>query len=497
MLNNSIAGTLPKKLIQPTNIAIAASVLIHGAFLYFGIPYINSELPEENDNPDLTRNVPIIELTPEEQTRLPNLEQELPEIPIFNSAPDLPSTQGLPPLPPLPPAFAPGASLQPIFTPFSSNLPSIPLPPPPPPMSFPSSSGSLILPPPPPPNKLPISRNLPAPPPPLNSEIKPSFPNSPQSFSPQTPTDNTRSITPIQPTQTEPSREQIIAKRQQNLLASIDRLGRNLQKDERNTSPEEGNKNYLNWLTKIKAAKPTIANLNGTYPKDACLRGLEGSASYGVLVNTQGKVVETELIRSAGYPILNKQALRDVYAETYINQTGQLQPFQVNVNFNRNDRVCPSLSVPRSKGLEPSPGINNLPSRSPISAPAPQNFGESRESGTRSNFTPKQQVDRVPSLLPTPASINNQNLSNTRTEIDSTPSRSPIPASVNNQNPANTNAQVDSTPPRSPNPASVPQTPSEQPPLNNTRLQPTSPLDRQRILEKQRAIEAPFKAIGK
>jgi TonB family protein len=466
MFNNSIAGTLPKKLIQPTNLAIAASALIHGAFLYFGFPYINSELPEENDNPDLTRNVPIIELTPEEQTRLPNLEQQLPDIPIVDRAPDLSSMQGLPPLPPLPPAIAPGSSLQPVFTPFSSDLPSIPLPPPPPPMPFPSSQ-SINLPPLPPPSKLPISKNLPAPPPPLNSEIKPSFPNSPQTFSPQVPTDNTQPVAPIQPTQIEPNREQIIAKRQQNLLASIDRLGRNLQKDERNTSPEEGNKNYLNWLAKIKAAKPTITNLNGTYPKDACLRQIEGSASYGVLIDTQGKVVESELIRSSGYPVLNKQALRDINASTYINQTGQLQPFQVNVNFKHDDRVCPSLGIPRSSKLEPSQGINNLPSRSPIPAPVPQNSGN--------NITPKPIRDRILTPSPIPNPVPQNPVSNTAPK----PIRDRIP-----------------TPSPIPNP--VPQLPPTNPQLNNTRLQLTAPLnkqtilDRQRIIEKQRAIEAPL-----
>jgi TonB family protein len=472
MFNNSIAGTLPKKLIQPTNIAIAASVLIHCAFLYFGIPYINSELPEENDDPDLTRNVPIIELTPEEQTRLPNLSEQLPEIPVFNQAPDLSQIQGLPSLPPLPPLppIASSSSWQPIFTPLPPNA-SIPLPPPPPPMSFPSSV-SITLPPPPPLSKLPITKNLPAPPPPLNGEIKPPSLNLPQTFSPQTPT-NTQPVEPIQPNQIQPSREQIIARRQQNLLASIDRLGRNLQKDERNTSPEEGNKNYLNWLTRIKTAKPTIANLNGTYPKDACLRKLEGSASYGVLVDTQGKVVETELIRSAGYPILNKQALRDINAQTYINQTGQVQPYQVNVNFERSDRVCPSLGIPRSNKLEPSQSTNNIPSRSPISTPAPQNPGAFKESGTESNITPNPQSDRTPVTSPIPAPVNQNPESNLKP-----------------------NPQSDRTPVTSSIPAPVDRIPSVNPQLNNTRLQPTIPLnrqtilDRQKILEKQKAIES-------
>jgi TonB family protein len=387
MTNHSIAATLPKKLIQPTNLAIAASVAIHGAIFYFGFPALNYE-PPEGDR-DFSRNVPVIELTPTEQTRLPDLSGRLAEAPIFNkTTPHLPQSQGLPPLPPIPPlpstSFNNSAS-QPFFPPLPPNLSSIPLPPPPPTLPLPSPSATITLPP-PPISKLPSSKNLPAPPPPaLNGEIKPyTLTLPPSNLNPQPPLASLPprenlppTSQPTQPTQPiAPSKEQIIAQRQQNLIASISSLGRNLQRDESNTTNDEANKNYLGWLNKVQVAKPKVDSFIGTYPKDACIRRLSGEVTYGMVVDPQGKIVETELIKSAGYPILNKQALRDINGRSYLNQTGQLQPYRVTVGFNYSEQVCPSLAAPRLKPLEPSnSAVSRQPSAVSRQEKAPQQEG--------------------------------------------------------------------------------------------------------------------------
>jgi TonB family protein len=409
MLNNSIAGTLSKKLLHSNNIAIAASIVCHASIFYFGLPNLMSDPLEDNSSIDLSRSVPTIELTPTELNRLPDFSNALAGLPILQgTTPNLPQPPGLPPLPPIPPlpsAIAPNSNnIAPTFLPpLPPSLSSIPLPPPPPLTSLPAAPLSIKLPPPPSSSKLSTAKNFPAPPPPnfdRGANI-PTLPqsnfNPPQPFPDRLPVNNLPgSNQQIQPTQPiAPTREQITTQRQQNLVASISELGKNLQKDESNTSNESANKNYVDWLTKVKVAQPLVANISGTYPKDACLRRLTGTATYGAVVDPQGNIVETELIQSAGYPILNKQALRDVNAQRFANQTGQLQPYRIQVSFDYNQQVCPSLGIPRSRNLEPSRESNKKLLPTPI--PAPENKTPSREAES----SPKE------SPLPTPQPENN------------------------------------------------------------------------------------------
>ncbi|MGL5876878.1 MAG: TonB family protein, partial [Xenococcaceae cyanobacterium] len=424
MLNNSIAGTRSKKLLHSNPIAIATSVVLHGLVFYFGLPNLMSDPLEDNSSIDLSRSVPTIELTPTEQNRLPDFSNALAGLPILQgTTPNLPQPPGLPPLPPIPPlpsAIAPNSnSIDPTFLPpLPPSLSAIPLPPPPPLTPLPAEPLSIKLPPPPPTSKLPIAKNLPAPPPPNFDRganiptLPPSNFNPQQPFADRLPTNNLpasdRQIQPTQPVRQNqpiaPTREQITAQRQQNLVASISELGKNLQKDEKNTSNESANKNYVDWLTKVRVAQPLVANIPGTYPKDACLRRLQGAATYGAVVDLQGNILETELIQSAGYPILNRQALRDINAQRFANQTGQLQPYRIKVSFDYNQQVCPSLGIPRSRNLEPSRESNNKLLPTPV--PAPENNLLEKKSPLPTP-APENNLLEKKSPLPTPTPENN------------------------------------------------------------------------------------------
>ena len=313
----SIIQTLPAKLLQPTSIAIFASTGIHALILGVALPSPPMFSPEQQIT---ARNVRILELTPAEQNRLPDFSvpPPPPNVPPFPNTPIFNPIKALP-LPPFP------------------NFKTFPLPPirvtlpPPPPFAArnsPTESEKPI-------NRLPTFPPLQSPLPPrelINSQREEIAANS-----------DTESNSPPTP----PTTADIVAQRQQKLVARIRQRRESLQADKTNTTNEEATKNYVNWLVAMKADKPKEVNITGTYPKDACLRKLQGTTAYGVLVDAEGKVTNLQLVKSAGYPILNQQAQKDIESHSFENQTDQPKPYFVNVNFEYDAEICPSLAVTR------------------------------------------------------------------------------------------------------------------------------------------------------
>ncbi len=313
----SIIQTLPAKLLQPTSIAIFASTGIHALMLGVALP----SLPMFSSEQQMTaRTVRILKLTPAEQNRLPDFSvpPPPPNVPPFPNTPIFNPIKALP-LPPFP------------------NFKTFPLPPirvtlpPPPPFAArnsPTESEKPI-------NRLPTFPPLSSPLPPrelINSQREEIAANS-----------DTESNSPPTP----PTTADIVAQRQQKLVARIRQRRESLQADKTNTTNEEATKNYVNWLVAMKADKPKELNITGTYPKDACLRKLQGTTAYGVLVDAEGKVTNLQLVKSAGYPILNQQAQKDIESHSFENQTDQPKPYFVNVNFEYDAEICPSLAVTR------------------------------------------------------------------------------------------------------------------------------------------------------
>ena len=118
-----------------------------------------------------------------------------------------------------------------------------------------------------------------------------------------------------------------------------------LEKKTENTSNEDARKNYVDWAKKVQTVQAKEVTLQGTYPRDACIRKLEGTSTYGVTVNASGTVVNTTLIKSSGYGIFNNQALSQINGRSFANSSGGNQPYHVYVNFKYDQNICPSLSV--------------------------------------------------------------------------------------------------------------------------------------------------------
>lgn len=413
------------KPIQPTQIAIIISVVLHLLLLRYGLPKLS--LAQKNSAEDFA--VPLVELSPQEQTRLPNLSPEptwnnipLPEgVRPFALSPSIPTNPNilpnlppvplppppqyfnLPPLPPIPPL--PSFPSTDIKLPPVGDLSSIPSPPPLPPID--SDGGEAIKPasePEPPPEKLP--------------EEKPPEPKPPQA------------VAPPQPEPQVPP-EQIAAQRQQQLDRGVRNLSASLKEEKIGTTDEEARKNYVAWLNEVGTSQPEKLDLKGTYPRDACIRRLEGKTVFGIVVNPQGQVIDLDLIKSGGYSIFNQQASEDIAARPFKNDTDKPKPYQVTVDFKYDPEICPSLSLPslardkqptteteEPKTPKPKPEATEQPSTPPSVAPKPK--PEATET------TPDSPVE--PSKQPAPAQpANESEATETLPNSPAEPPRQPAP----------------------------------------------------------------------
>jgi TonB family protein len=169
--------------------------------------------------------------------------------------------------------------------------------------------------------------------------------------------------------------ETLREQRIRRLVAESIQGAESLIADRTNTSNEEAMRNNLNWMTKVGEVKPTAITIAGTYPQSACIRRLEGTSVYGVMVDAQGRVTNSPslpyLIKSAGYPVLNQQALKDIRGGSFTNATGQPQPYRVTVNFTYNAKICPSLTLAQPESTRDKPTLEPQKPVPETSSPAP------------------------------------------------------------------------------------------------------------------------------
>ena len=348
-------------LISPGQFCLLLSVALHLLVLRFGLPTIKF------NNDSGRREVSTIELNPEQQARLPDLypQLETPEVPDPSNLPEPDLSEPAAPFA-IPPSLIPGIG-------DSANLPPLTIPPPPqfdipplPPLTditLPPVGDLSDLPLPPAVNpedfkvdpiklpsnigQVPEPSDKPAVPQQTNSPVKPpTTATEPESKSPETEAQAQPKPKP------EPTPEQIAAQKVAESQKRIDNLRQSLTKTEAGTTDEDARKNYIAWLAKVKAVEPDNIEIEGSYPRDACIRRLKGSSIFGVVVNAKGEVVALDLIKGAKYPIFNQQASKDLGDRTLDNETEQPKPYQVTVNYEYDPEICPSLTLPSIRRAE-------------------------------------------------------------------------------------------------------------------------------------------------
>ena len=329
---------LSHKFLNASQIAILLSLGLHLLVYKYGFPtLLIKEEPRNRDN-----TVSTIALNPLEQTRLPNLEPQL-NIPTFNNTP---LDEAAPPFAlPLPPNFDPSASLPPIpVPPVSSDIEL-------PPLGI-TDLADLPLPP-----SLEDFDSLTPPDAPVTTPEAEGAEEAEE-------VEEAKEVEEVEeaeeaeeaevPPEDRPTPEQIAVVRQQKLQGNIRDLSLNLQKQDIATTDEEARKNYVNWLSKIEDVEPEAVEITGIYPKDACIRRLEGTSVYGVVVDENNTVVALELIKGAEYPIFNERASKDIQQHDFANETQEITPYQVTVDYKYDEEICPSLTLP-SLREEPVP----------------------------------------------------------------------------------------------------------------------------------------------
>ncbi len=170
----------------------------------------------------------------------------------------------------------------------------------------------------------------------------------------------------------------VLSSQRESLVAEIRERRELMAENLANTTPQEANRNWLNWVEAVKNVEPQTKSLVGDYPRDACLKKLEGKAVYGALVNTSGAIADVELIQSSGYGVLNEQARQTINNHNF-GSLPQQTPFQVTVDFKYNEQICPSLTVggpPEQKETTtpttPTQAAPTAPQARPQNEPRPQ-----------------------------------------------------------------------------------------------------------------------------
>ena len=354
---------LSKKWINPSSLAIAASIGLHGIIL--GLVWPNLSSWSQDESTAVEAPVDVIELTAAEQARLPDLEPKpinFEELLNIDNLPDAnPSPLQLPPLAssalPSPLSNLPPITSLPPLT-FNNRIPIAP--------SLPRAIPYRRIPSPPRPN-------LPAPPPLSSSQTL----RQNLKFDPPRPLIGP-DIIKRKPDPKLPGEEDsaVEASDTQPLAPPVPpQLQAALQRDDANTTDGEANNNSLAWMQKTgkSVKKSQSVGLSGNYPKAACLNKLNGAAVYGVTVNAQGRAVSAPyLIRSSGYGIFNQQAIQDIRSYTFPTGAGS---YYATVSYRYSPKACPNVpsSSPQTPTIEET---SNPPTRqTPVLTPQNQPAG--------------------------------------------------------------------------------------------------------------------------
>lgn len=330
---------------NPSAVSAIASLGLHG-LLFLVLPFLPYAASKARE-PEIQRPVNVVELTPEEQKRLPDFSTTVPpiELPPISQAPRSNSSDLFSlPSPPKPPSND--------FSSDSLLAPPLPIfiPPLPPPTQIPSFSIQI---PPTPTQSAPVQPSpspqatQPAPSPTPTgtpSEPSPSVAVEPGPESPQAEVP-TESPSPSPRTQ-----EQI----RQDLVARQQELRELYTYNPAGTTIEDSNIAFGNWFREVFGedygegdSKPALKETTAEYPRQACPLKQTRRAVVGVVVDADNQIVrEPQVLQSSGYQLFNQEALKVVESYAFENSTGEEQPYLIGVKFEYSEDICPAGLTP-------------------------------------------------------------------------------------------------------------------------------------------------------
>lgn len=346
---------------QPAAISAIASFGIH-ALVFALLPILPYAALVEEKEPEIRQSVDVVELSPEEQARLPEFPASQIDLPpLLDSLP--PAVTDLPPLPVPSQSTAPPSADDLFSDPFfSSSLPNfsiptfpqtVPYPPAPPVQSRPQQPVTVQ-----PQTETPTASPSPAP------EGLPILPGGSELLNPQPQESNnpqtqqnsqtaansqaTPSPTPspsVQPRSDEEIvaalRRDVEARRQQ--IAIQEQLAYNPSGTDADPN-HNTDRSWVAWVDSLQAegvnlenlSNRAVDNIEAPFPPEACeVVQKEVSADVGVVVDPDGKAIGTPaIVRNSGYEFFNLKAGEAALSHVgYKNDTGKNLPYLVTVTF--------------------------------------------------------------------------------------------------------------------------------------------------------------------
>lgn len=361
------SSRLRQSLQQPTTLSALISIGVHLA-LFAVLPLLPDTAIREEE-PEIRSPVEVVELTPEEQNRLPEFSTPQVDLPpLLSTLP--PSGSNLVPLTPLPnQTQTPLPSLSDLFSnptlqqPFPSlTIPSYPsfspLPPPP--------TTRTITPPatPQPDRTTATNRQTPN----GARRIGEAIPDENAPENAETPedaqvADNGETTAPAEETPTQPqtrSDEEITTALLQDVEARRRQIAmqQQLAYSQTGTAQDPGYSaggSWTGWMQSLERWGISLESVNpddkfpeasieATYPAEVCEFVRETlSADYGVVVDPEGKAIGgLAVLRSSGYEYFNNLGGEAVMNSQFENPTGKNLPYQVTVTFPYGGESCPA-----------------------------------------------------------------------------------------------------------------------------------------------------------
>jgi hypothetical protein len=362
---SDLSATLRHTLKQPVAVSALASLGVH--IILFATMPLWSRAAFSDTEPDIPRSVDLIELTPEEQSRLPEMSTPITLPPLFQDSPDmtlLPVPDQTTPPPPPSGFFA--EPLFPSFPSFGGTIPTPrtnPVPVPPPPAVRPSpqaeepetaesdsDTGSIDT-----------ASGLPAFTGRRRGQILEEL--ELDDFSDES-SNEPATTAQADPAPTQPaarSNEEIIAGLQQDIRARQQRMQEqqlltyNTQGTSQDPNYSEGG-SWLAWMESLaqnygvdlSSVNPESNQFEKTsiqdlFPPEACGHiGETLSADYGVVVDSNGEPIADSLavLRNSGYGLLDARGAEAVLNSTFENGTGANMPYQITVEFPYTGNSC-------------------------------------------------------------------------------------------------------------------------------------------------------------
>ncbi|WP_107670266.1 energy transducer TonB [Cyanothece sp. BG0011] len=464
---SSYFQSAPIRIFNSNVIPTLVSVGLHGLALFLLVPYVTNLPTAESEGTDQGPiNVPLIELNPNEQSRLPEQNSALSSMPDFPN-----STLG-----DLPMLDSP--SLESSLPNNFNNLPSPPALPPLPPLNFNNDYSRIPVELPPRrsfPSPPPISTRLPSPPSPSLQDPTPKTPPIPDAEIPEQRVDPRQTIdfgdpTPAKPnnplfqgpnnpvnnpqisrnSNNDPTRQDEIIR---NLVQDIQEGADNLTYNPQGTTKQEANLKDAQWQAQTGVTlKPNqMITIKAAYPKAACNLKLEGSPTYNVLVNDNGQLRKPPfLTRPSGYGLLDNQGLQAVRARSFPQST------RVKVVFQYDPNICGTGVAEGERNNQPQTSPSPTPKTPAPATPQNQTPSTPQEPKTPTR-TPENSTNSTPKppTEPKPAGTPQTPQNQTPPAPQEPKSPSPTP-----ENPINSTPK----PPTEPKPAETPQTPQNQTP---------------------------------